>query len=68
MRPSGRPATSTEGLTAADLPPGAIDLVLVGGHHPRPDALAAAGATWCMPEVLPGATAADALAAASTPG
>jgi len=58
------PGHVAQGLTAADLPPGAIDLVLVGGHHPRPDALAAAGATWCMPEVLPGATAAAALAAA----
>ena len=40
-------------------PPAGVDVVLVGGDHPDPDALAAAGATWCMPEILPGATAAD---------
>ena len=27
----------------------------------------AAGATWCVPEILPGATAAEALGAAATP-
>jgi alkanesulfonate monooxygenase SsuD/methylene tetrahydromethanopterin reductase-like flavin-dependent oxidoreductase (luciferase family) len=54
-------------LRAGELTAGAIDVVLVGGSHPDPQALAGAGATWCVPEVLPGATSADALAAAATP-
>lgn len=57
-------------LEAGGLVAGALDVVLVGGSHPDADALAAAGATWCVPEILPGATAAEALAvaAASPPG
>lgn len=51
---------------AGDLPAGAIDVALVGGEHDDPEALAAAGSTWCIPEILPGATAADALAIAAT--
>ncbi len=54
-------------LRAGDLAAGEIDVVLVGGTHPDPDALSAAGATWCFPEILPGATAAEARAKASTP-
>jgi alkanesulfonate monooxygenase SsuD/methylene tetrahydromethanopterin reductase-like flavin-dependent oxidoreductase (luciferase family) len=54
-------------LQAGALTRGAVDVVLVGGSHPDPHALASAGATWCVPEVLPGATAADALAAATSP-
>ena len=34
---------------------------------PRSEALATSGATWCIPEILPGATAAEALAAAANP-
>jgi alkanesulfonate monooxygenase SsuD/methylene tetrahydromethanopterin reductase-like flavin-dependent oxidoreductase (luciferase family) len=52
-------------LTGGGLTAGSLDVVLVGGRHPDPDALAAAGATWCMPEILPGATAADAVSTAS---
>ncbi|MBI5089211.1 MAG: LLM class flavin-dependent oxidoreductase [Actinobacteria bacterium] len=55
----------TAALSAGDLRAGALDVALVGGSHPDPDALAAAGVTWCFPEILPGATAADALAIAS---
>ena len=46
---------------------GALDVVLVGGSHPDPPALERSGATWCIPEILPGATAAEALAVAATP-
>jgi hypothetical protein len=54
-------------LGAGDLVAGEIDVALVGGAHPDAEALAAAGATWCFPEILPGAAAADALAVAATP-
>ncbi len=40
---------------------------LVGGTHLDSEALGAAGATWSVPEILPGATAAEALAIAATP-
>jgi alkanesulfonate monooxygenase SsuD/methylene tetrahydromethanopterin reductase-like flavin-dependent oxidoreductase (luciferase family) len=56
----------TDALRAGSLTSGAVEVVLVGGGHPDPDALEAAGATWCVPEILPGATADEALAAAST--
>ena len=56
-----------DALRAGSLTAGAVDVVLVGGTHPDPDALATAGATWCTPEILPGATAAEAMAAAATP-
>jgi hypothetical protein len=61
------PQHVTGALSAGDLTAGEIDVALVGGSHPDADALAAAGATWCIPEILPGATAADALAIAATP-
>ncbi len=61
------PEHVTTALQAGDLTAGELDVALVGGTHPDPDALAAAGATWCFPEILPGATAADALATATTP-
>ena len=54
-------------LTAGDFESGAIDIVLVGGTHPDAAALAEAGATWGVREVMPGASAAEALARASTP-
>lgn len=54
-------------LSAGDLEAAEIDVVLVGGTHPDPEALGAAGATWCVPEVLPGVTASTALAMAATP-
>ena len=57
----------TAALDAGSLGAGALDVVLVGGSHPDPPALERSGATWCIPEILPGATAADALAAAATP-
>jgi alkanesulfonate monooxygenase SsuD/methylene tetrahydromethanopterin reductase-like flavin-dependent oxidoreductase (luciferase family) len=63
---SWTPDLVTAALAAGELTAGSLDVILVGGDHPDPDALAAAGATWCMPEVLPGATAADALARASS--
>ena len=56
----------TAALEAGSLTTGQLDVALVGGSHPDVDALTAAGATWCFPEVLPGATAADALAIAAT--
>jgi len=61
------PEHVTAALRAGDLTPGQIDVALVGGTHPDAQALSAAGATWCFPEILPGATAADALAVATTP-
>ena len=61
------PEHVTDALHAGSLTGGSVDVVLVGGTHPDPDALARVGATWCMPEILPGATAAEALAAAATP-
>jgi hypothetical protein len=47
-------------FAAAGRRPGELDVVLVGGTHPDPGALADAGAAWCVVEVMPGATAADA--------
>ncbi len=61
------PARVTTALQAGDLSAGAVDVALVGGTHPEPEGLAAAGATWCIPEILPGATAAEARAVAATP-
>lgn len=60
------PEHVTTALQAGDLSAGEIDVALVGGTHPDPAALRAVGVTWCFPEILPGATAADALAAATT--
>jgi alkanesulfonate monooxygenase SsuD/methylene tetrahydromethanopterin reductase-like flavin-dependent oxidoreductase (luciferase family) len=57
----------TAALVAGGLDAGHLDVALVGGTHPDPDALTAAGATWCIPEVLTGASAADARAMATTP-
>lgn len=57
----------TGALEAGGLAAGSIDVALVGGTHPDAEALGAAGATWCFPEILPGATAADALAMATAP-
>lgn len=61
-----RPEHVTAALAAASIEPGAMDVVLVGGYHAQPDALAAAGATWLVPEILddaaPGAAAAFARA------
>ena len=62
---SWSPADVTDALVAGGLTAGSLDVVLVGGRHPDPDALAAAGATWCLPEILPGATAAAARSTAS---
>jgi len=46
-----------------------VEIALVGGEHDDPVALAAAGATWLIPELLPGTTAAEAHAfAADGPG
>ena len=61
------PEHVTTALGSGDLAAGEIDVALVGGTHPDAEALGAAGATWCFPEILPGATAADALAMAATP-
>jgi alkanesulfonate monooxygenase SsuD/methylene tetrahydromethanopterin reductase-like flavin-dependent oxidoreductase (luciferase family) len=61
------PDAVTTALCAGDLVSGTIDVALVGGTHPDPDALSAAGATWCFPEILPGAAATDAFAIAATP-
>ena len=61
------PEHVTAALLAGDLNAGEIEVALVGGTHPEPEALSAAGATWCFPEILPGVTAAEALALAATP-
>ena len=61
------PQHVTSALRAGDLAAGEVDVALVGGAHPDSEALAAAGATWCFPEILPGTTAADAMAMAATP-
>ncbi len=55
----------TTALDAGALTAGTVDIVLVGGSHPDPEALSTSGATWCVPEILPGATVADAMAAAA---
>ncbi len=60
------PQRVTDSLAAGGLAPGSIDVALVGGTHPDPAGLAAAGATWCVPEIEPGATAADALRLSAT--
>ena len=64
---SWTPEHLTTALSAGDLAAGEIDVALVGGSHPDSEALGAAGATWSIPEILPGATAAAALAMAATP-
>lgn len=61
------PQHVTEALSAGDLAAGETDVALVGGSHPNSGVLGAAGATWCIPEILPGATASEALAIAATP-
>lgn len=61
------PEHVTTALRAGQLTAGELDVALVGGTHPDPRALGEAGATWCFPEILPGATAADALAKAASP-
>jgi alkanesulfonate monooxygenase SsuD/methylene tetrahydromethanopterin reductase-like flavin-dependent oxidoreductase (luciferase family) len=61
------PEHVTTALRAGDLTAGEVEVALVGGTHPDAEALSAAGATWCFPEILPGATGADALALAETP-
>lgn len=60
------PQDIAEALAAGSFAPGAIDVALVGGTHPDPEALAAAGATWAVPEVLPGTSGAEAVRRAST--
>jgi alkanesulfonate monooxygenase SsuD/methylene tetrahydromethanopterin reductase-like flavin-dependent oxidoreductase (luciferase family) len=55
------PQHVTTALAAAGRGAGELEVVLVGGTHPDPPALADAGATWCVAEVMPGATATDAL-------
>lgn len=60
------PQDVAEALAAGSFAPGAVDVALVGGTHPDPEALATAGATWAVPEVLPGASGADAMRRAST--
>jgi len=61
------PEHVTTALRAGDLRAGEIEVALVGGTHPDAEALSAAGATWCIPEILPGATGADVLALVGTP-
>ena len=61
------PEHVTTALAAGEIAAGTLDVALVGGTHPDPEALAAAGVTWCFPEILPGATAPEALATAASP-
>jgi alkanesulfonate monooxygenase SsuD/methylene tetrahydromethanopterin reductase-like flavin-dependent oxidoreductase (luciferase family) len=60
------PEPVTAAVDVGQLTPGSVDVALIGGSHPEPDRLAACGATWCVPEILPGAAAKDALARART--
>ena len=55
-----------DALAAGGLDAGTVDVALVGDTHDDPAALASAGATWCIPEIGPGATAAEALRLAAT--
>ena len=61
-----QPDDVTNALAAAEAGASdkSFDLVLVGGEHPDPGALAAAGATWAMPEIEPDWSIEDALAIA----
>lgn len=54
----------TDALGAAGVAAGDLEIVLVGGRHPDPAALAAAGATWLIPEILDDAAPGTAGAAA----
>jgi alkanesulfonate monooxygenase SsuD/methylene tetrahydromethanopterin reductase-like flavin-dependent oxidoreductase (luciferase family) len=54
--PVWSPDHVTDVLERGDFAPGEIDVALVGGRHPDPDRLAAAGATWAIPELMPGTT------------
>jgi alkanesulfonate monooxygenase SsuD/methylene tetrahydromethanopterin reductase-like flavin-dependent oxidoreductase (luciferase family) len=60
------PSDVTAALDGGTLTAGTRDVALIGGTHPDPDTLAAAGVTWCVPEILPGATATDAMSVAAT--
>ncbi|HSJ33710.1 MAG TPA: LLM class flavin-dependent oxidoreductase [Acidimicrobiia bacterium] len=55
------PAHVTDVLERGEFAPGETDVVLTGGEHPSPDRLAAAGATWAIPELMPGTTRTEAL-------
>ncbi len=59
-----QPDHVTDALAAAGVAPGTIEIVLVGGAHPASDALAAAGATWLVPEIRDDAAPGAARAAA----
>lgn len=58
--PVWAPEHVTDVLDRGDFEPGEIDVVLTGGKHPDPDRLAAAGATWAIPELMPGTTKTEA--------
>ena len=64
---SWTPEHVSAALAAGGFAPGAIEVVLVGGSHPAPTALAAAGATWAVPEIWLGTSRADALDLAGRP-
>jgi alkanesulfonate monooxygenase SsuD/methylene tetrahydromethanopterin reductase-like flavin-dependent oxidoreductase (luciferase family) len=64
---SWSPEHVTAALDAGALTAGSLDVALVSGSHPDPEALAACGATWCVPEVPPGASRAYVLARAAAP-
>jgi alkanesulfonate monooxygenase SsuD/methylene tetrahydromethanopterin reductase-like flavin-dependent oxidoreductase (luciferase family) len=51
-----QPEHVVDALAAAGVEAGALEIVLVGGRHPDPSALEAAGATWLVPEILDDAT------------
>lgn len=59
--PVWSPEHVTDVLGRGGFAPGEIDVVLTGGEHPDPDRLAAAGATWAIPELMPGTTKTEAL-------
>ena len=61
------PQHVTIALHAGGLQAGEVEVALVGGAHPEPGLLEAAGTSWGNPEILPGATADDALTVAATP-
>ena len=53
------PADVATSIEATGRRPGDVDIVLTGGEHPDPTALADAGATWCIVERGPGTTRAE---------
>jgi len=58
-------ASVVEAISRAGGQGALMDVALVGSHHPDPAALVAAGASWLIPEIRPGTSAAEARALAA---